>query len=272
MIDIFDVREKVIVITGAGGVLCSEIAKGLSERGALIAALDISQEKLDSLTGKIREDGGVAIGVKADVTKRESLINAKDIIMNEFGRIDVLLNGAGGNKKEATVDKECDFFSIPEEMFDSVMDLNLKGTVLSCQVFGDVFASQKKGIIINISSVSGILPLTNVVAYSVAKAAIINFTRWLAVYFNDNFAPGIRVNAIAPGFFLTEQNRFLLIDKNSGEDTARGKTIIGQTPMKRYGNPYELIGPVLWLSSDASSFVNGAVIHVDGGFTAFSGV
>jgi len=192
--------------------------------------------------------------------------------LTEFGRVDALINGAGGNNPRATTGPSMDFFSIPAEAMRFVLDLNLLGTILPSQVFGRVMADQGNGNIVNISSMNAFRPLTRIPAYSAAKSAVTNFTQWLAVHMAQEYSPDIRVNAIAPGFFLTEQNRFLLTDKESGELTPRGKSIISHTPMGRFGKPEDLLGAVLWLLSPASSFVTGTVIPVDGGFGAFSGV
>jgi len=202
----------------------------------------------------------------------EKLRVSCDRVLQAFGRVDALINGAGGNNPRATTGPSTDFFSIPPEAIRFVFDLNLLGTILPSQVFGRVMADQGGGNILNISSMNAFRPLTRIPAYSAAKAAISNFTQWLAVHMAQEYSPDIRVNAIAPGFFLTEQNRFLLTDKESGELTARGTSIISHTPMGRFGKPEDLLGAVLWLLSPASSFVTGAVIPVDGGFGAFSGV
>jgi len=192
--------------------------------------------------------------------------------VGEFGGVDVLINGAGGNKKEATTGGEVSFFDMPAEAIKYVFDLNLIGTVLPSQVFGREMVKGGRGVILNVSSMSAVRPLTKVAVYGAAKAAVDNFTRWLAVHMCQNYSKEIRVNAISPGFFLTEQNRFLLTDEKTGQLTARGETIVGHTPMGRFGEAGELVGTVLWLCSDASRFVTGSVIPVDGGFSAFSGV
>jgi NAD(P)-dependent dehydrogenase (short-subunit alcohol dehydrogenase family) len=197
---------------------------------------------------------------------------AVDFILDKHGRIDVLINGAGGNKKQATTSPEQSFFDLPADAVRWVFDLNCLGTVLPSQVFGKLMADRGEGVILNISSMNAFRPLTNVMAYSAAKAAVSNFTQWLAVHMAQNYSPRIRVNALAPGFFLTEQNRFLLTLESSGELTPRGRSIIAHTPMSRFGTPEDLIGAVIWLVSPASAFVTGAVVPVDGGFAAFSGV
>jgi NAD(P)-dependent dehydrogenase (short-subunit alcohol dehydrogenase family) len=272
MNDVFSVGKKSIVITGGAGVLCSEMAIALAKAGAKICILDNNKKASETLCRQIQFIGNSAIAIKVDVLKKEELQDALKMIMEKNGVVDVLINGAGGNKKEATASDKLSFFDIEPAAIQAVIDLNLLGTILPCQVFGSQMAKQGKGIIINISSMNAFRPLTNIAAYSAAKAAVSNFTQWLAVYMCRNFSKEIRVNAIAPGFFMTEQNRFLLTDEKSGELTERGKTIIEHTPMSRFGEPRDLIGTLLWLVSDASKFVTGAVIPVDGGFNAFSGV
>jgi len=193
-------------------------------------------------------------------------------VLDKFGRVDVLINGAGGNKKDATCSHPTTFFDLPDSAIRMVFDLNCLGTIIPCQIFGKHMAERGEGVIVNISSMNAFRPLTNIAAYSAAKAAISNFTQWLATYLAQRHSPKIRVNAIAPGFFLTEQNRFLLTDEKTGELTARGKTILDHTPMRRFGEPDDLLGTIAWLISDASRFVTGIVVPVDGGFSAFSGV
>ncbi|MGD9110179.1 MAG: SDR family oxidoreductase, partial [Phycisphaerales bacterium] len=215
---------------------------------------------------------GQAISIKCNVLEKNTIEQAKDKITAEYGSVDILISGAGGNKKEATTSPEMSFFDLPPEAIRFVFDLNFIGTLLPSQVFGAEMAEKGSGIILNVSSMNAFRPLTKIAAYSAAKAAISNFTQWLAVHMCQNYSRDIRVNAIAPGFFLTEQNRFLLTDEKTGELTARGKTIIDHTPMGRFGAPDDLLGTVLWLLSDASKFVTGIVVPVDGGFSAFSGV
>ncbi len=272
MDNLFSVKDKIVVITGAGGVLCGAMAVSLARAGAKIAVLDIMEAAANKIAEKIKADKGQAIAVKCNVLDKQSIESAKNEVISKFGKIDVLINGAGGNKKEATTSPDILFFDLPAEAVRFVFDLNFIGTLLPSQVFGKVMAENKTGLILNVSSMNAFRPLTKIPAYSAAKAAISNFTQWLAVHICQNYSKEIRVNAIAPGFFLTEQNRFLLTDEKTGELTARGKTIIDHTPMGRFGQADELIGTVIWLLSDAAKFVTGVVVPIDGGFSAFSGV
>lgn len=272
MKELFDIKDKVIVITGAGGVLCGTMARALASAGAKIAVLDIDETAANKVADEIKSKGGQAVAVKCNVLDKKSIESAKEKVTSELGQVDMLINGAGGNKKEATTSPDLSFFDLPADAIQFVFDLNFLGTLLPTQVFGRQMAENGAGVILNISSMNAFLPLTKIPAYSAAKAAVSNFTQWLAVHMCQNCSKDIRVNAIAPGFFLTEQNRFLLTDEKTGELTARGKTIIGQTPMGRFGEPEELIGTVMWLLSDAAKFVTGVVVPIDGGFSAFSGV
>jgi NAD(P)-dependent dehydrogenase (short-subunit alcohol dehydrogenase family) len=272
MKDLFNIKGKTIVITGAGGVLCGTMAKALAKAGAKVAVLDLLESAALKVADEIHSEKGKAIAVKCDVLQEDSLEAAKEEVNAEFGKIDSLINGAGGNKKEATTSLNLSFFDLPLDAIRFVFELNFIGTLLATQVFGKEMAENDSGVILNISSMNAFRPLTNVPAYSAAKAAVSNFTQWLAVHMCQNYSKNIRVNAIAPGFFLTEQNRFLLTEEKSGQLTARGKTIIEHTPMGRFGQPDELVGTALWLLSDAAKFVTGVVIPVDGGFSAFSGV
>lgn len=269
---LFNLEGKAAAVTGGGGVLCGTISKALAKCGVSVAVLDINKKAAEKVAEEITGEGGNAIAVQADVLSRESLENCVSSIMDKFGRLDILINGAGGNKKEATTSKELDFLDLPQEAVRWVFDLNFIGTFLCSQVFGKVMIKQKEGIIINVSSMNTFRPLTRVPAYSAAKAAVSNFTQWLAVQMSRNYDAKIRVNAIAPGFFMTEQNRFLLTDEKTGELTPRGKTIIEHTPMGRFGNPEDLVGTIIWLISPASEFVHGTIIPIDGGFSSFSGV
>ncbi|UCF16174.1 MAG: SDR family oxidoreductase [Phycisphaerales bacterium] len=272
MEELFDIKDKTIVITGGGGVLCGTMAPALAKAGAKIAVLDLLEDAATKIADRINADGGRAIAVKCDVLDKASLEAAKEKVAAEFGRIDVLINGAGGNKKEATTSPDLSFFDLPKDAVRFVFELNCLGTLLPCQVFGKEMAESGSGTILNISSMCAFSPLTKVAAYSAAKAAVSNFTQWLAVHICQNYSKDLRVNAIAPGFFLTEQNRFLLTDEKTGELTDRGRTIIDHTPMGRFGQAEELIGTVMWLLSDAAKFVTGIVVPIDGGFSAFSGV
>jgi NAD(P)-dependent dehydrogenase (short-subunit alcohol dehydrogenase family) len=268
----FDIKDKVIVITGAGGVLCGTMAKALAKAGAKIAVLDIDETAAAKVADEIKSSGGQAISVKCDVLDKKSIETAQEKVTKELGQIDILINGAGGNKKEATTSPDLSFFDLPSDAIRFVFDLNFLGTLLPTQVFGRQMTEKGAGVILNVSSMNAFLPLTKIPAYSAAKAAVSNFTQWLAVHVCQNYSKEIRVNAIAPGFFLTAQNRFLLTDEKTGELTDRGKTIIDHTPMGRFGEPEELIGTVMWLLSDAAKFVTGIVVPIDGGFSAFSGV
>ena len=272
MSNMFDIKDKVIVITGAGGVLCGTMAAALAKAGAKIAVLDIIEAAAGKVAEKIKSGRGKSIAIKCNVLDKASLESAKKKINSEFGKIDILINGAGGNKKEATTSPDLSFFDLPAEAIRFVFDLNFIGTLLPSQVFGKEMAENGSGVILNVSSMNAFRPLTKIAAYSAAKAAVSNFTQWLAVHVCQNYSKDIRVNAIAPGFFLTEQNRFLLTDEKTGELTPRGKTIIDHTPMGRFGQPEELIGTVTWLISDAAKFLTGVVVPIDGGFSAFSGV
>mgnify|MGYP001381498374 CR=1 FL=1 len=276
-----DLRGKVAAITGGSGVIGIALARGLCSMGVKVIILNRNPERGAATVAQIAAgpDCSTVISVTADVTDRESLIRARDRIREEFGNLDILINCAGGNKPTATTAKEFiagsdndlkgTFFDLDIEGFDGVFDLNFKGTVLPTMILAEDMVRKGSGVILNISSMNGYRPLTKIPAYSAAKAAINNFTQWLAVH----FAPaGVRVNAIAPGFLLTNQNRFLLTDEKTGEMTPRGKKIISATPMGRYAEPEELVGTMLYLISDTSSFVTGVVIPVDGGFSAYSGV
>jgi len=272
MSDLFDVKGKTIAITGGGGVLCGTMARALAQAGARIAVLDLSEAAAGKVADEIKSGGGAAIAVKCNVLDKQSIQAASEKIKGEFGKVDALINGAGGNKKEATTSPDLSFFDLPSEAIRFVFELNFIGTLLPTQVFGKEMADNGAGTILNVSSMSALSPLTKIPGYSAAKAAVSNFTQWMAVHVCQNYSKEIRVNAIAPGFFLTEQNRFLLTDEKTGELTARGKTIIDHTPMGRFGLAEELVGTVTWLLSDAAKFVTGIVVPIDGGFSAFSGV
>ena len=266
-----DFTGRSVVITGGTGILGRVMTQALIGCGANVAVLARNQQKATALLSEM-SGPGEAIVIEGDVLRKDSLEHAVEKVASEFGRIDCLVNGAGGNHPQATTRPDLSFFDIPEEALRFVFDLNLQGTILPSQVLGKRMAEQGEGVILNISSMSAFRPLTRVVSYSAAKAAVNSFTQWLAVHLAQEYSPRIRVNAIAPGFFLTEQNRFLLTDQETGELTARGQSIIDHTPMRRFGEPEDLLSTVLWLLSPASSFVTGVVVPVDGGFSAFGGV
>ena len=268
----YDFSDHSAVVTGGAGVLCAEMCRALAGLGAKVAILDLNLANAQKLADEIRQNGGTAIGVACNVLDKESVQAACDLVLESFGKVDILINGAGGNKAQATTSAELPFFDLPHDALRWVFELNLMGTILPSQVFGKKMAVQEHGVILNISSMNAFRPLTRIPAYSAAKAGVSNFTQWLAVHLAQEYSPNIRVNAIAPGFFVTEQNRFLLTDPQNGELTERGKIIIGHTPMNRFGTPEDLVGTVLWLVSPASAFVTGVVVPVDGGFSAFSGV
>ena len=265
----FDVDGKVIVVIGGYGVLGTAICQGLALAGAKIAILGLDIALASALAETLPTD---SVGGVCDVTDIDTIQKAADQVLSHYGHIDALINAAGGNHPKATVTSDLSFFDLSQEAIHKVFDLNFHGSLYACQVFGKIFAAQKHGMILNISSMAAMQPLTRVVSYSAAKAAINNFTQWLAVHFASEYDPRIRVNAIAPGFFLTAQNRYLLTEESDGSLTARGKQILDHTPMRRFGEPDELIGVTIWLLSDAARFVTGVVIPIDGGFSAFSGV
>lgn len=269
--NLFSVQNKVAVVTGGTGVLCSVMAKGLASAGAKVVIIGRRAEVGQKLADEINHSGGVALSTSADVLNADQLKEARKKVLETFGSIDILVNGAGGNMPGATIPPDKTFFDLDPKAFQQVVDLNLLGTVLPTQIFGEVMAARKKGVIINISSMAALKPITRVVGYSAAKAAIDNFTQWLAVEMAKKVGEGIRVNAIAPGFFITEQNRALLTNPD-GSLTARGNSVIHQTPFGRFGEADELVGTLLWLCSDASKFVTGITVPVDGGFSSFAGV
>jgi NAD(P)-dependent dehydrogenase (short-subunit alcohol dehydrogenase family) len=269
--NLFDITGRTAVITGGTGVLGGAMAIGLAEAGAHVVVLGRKKENGDAILKKIKEKGMQAMFVQADVLDAKQLTDAREKILNEYKSIDILINAAGGNLPGAVIMPEQNFFDLQIAEFQKVVDLNLLGTVLPTKIFCDVMARQKKGVIINISSMSSFRPITRVVGYSASKAAIDNFTGWLAIEMAKKFGEGIRVNAIAPGFFITEQNRRLLTNED-GSYTLRGQAAIQNTPFARFGLPEELIGTVIWLCSDASKFVTGIDVPVDGGFNVFCGV
>jgi len=270
--ELFSVRGKVALFTGGAGILASAIAEGLARSGMKLAVTDVVPT--DTVVSQLRDLGAEARGYHTDALSREELGTTARRVMEDFGRVDVLMNAAGGNVKEATVSPDVSFFDLPLEPMEKVVRLNLfAGAVLPSQVFAPLISRNPEGgSIINFSSMTAFRPLTRVVGYAAAKAAVSNFTRWLAVYLAREGSEKVRVNALAPGFFSTTQNRFLLYEKDGATLTPRGKAIIDHTPAGRFGKPEELIGTVLWLASGASSFVTGTVVPVDGGFDAFSGV
>ena len=269
---LYDFADRTVVVTGGAGVLGSEIACALVGCNANIVILDRDQELAQKAIERFpKVVKGHAARVFGDVLKPETLHQANEAIKAEFGAVDILINAAGGNHPSATTSADLPFFDLPLDAIRFVGELNLLGTVLPCQVFGRGMAERGEGVILNISSMNAFRPLTRIPAYSAAKAAINNFTQWLAVHMAQNYSPRIRVNAIAPGFFVGEQNRRLLL-KEDGSLTPRGQTILDHTPMNRFGTPDDLLGATIWLVSPASAFVTGAVIPIDGGFSAFSGV
>ena len=269
----FSVAGKVVAITGAAGVIYSSMSKALAANGAKVALLDILGDKVKEIAEEIKADGGEAIGIEASVLDAASIEAALETIVSEFGGCDALINGAGGNRKGACVPPDGNFGELELDELDKVFELNYKGTVLPSQVFCRYFAEKGRGNIINTSSMAALAPLTNVPGYSNAKAAVTNYTRWLAVQVKVDFPEAdIRVNEIAPGFFDTTQNHHLLFEPDDKTLTKRGKSIIAHTPMSRFGDPGELVGPVILLLSDAGSFLHGITLCIDGGFNVYSGV
>jgi NAD(P)-dependent dehydrogenase (short-subunit alcohol dehydrogenase family) len=269
---LFDLTGKVVVVTGGAGVLCATLCNALAKSGAQVFVADINLLAAEALVADIIAEGGKASAQVCNVLDKASIEALSQVVLDKYGRVDILINGAGGNRPQATTSAEVPFFDLPTEVVRWVFDLNLMGTIIPSQVFGKAMVAQKHGVILNISSMNAFRPLTRIPAYSAAKAGVSNFTQWLAVHMAQEYSTHIRVNAIAPGFLLTEQNRFLLTDKESGELTDRGRKIQDHTPMRRFGVPEDLVGTVLWLLSPASAFVTGVVVPVDGGFSAFSGV
>jgi len=270
---LYDFSDRTVIVTGGAGVLGSEIACALVGLNANVVLLDRDQELAQKAIERFpKVVKGRGVRVFGDVLKVETLQQANETIKAEFGAVDILINGAGGNHPSATTKPDLSFFDLPLDALRHVGDLNLLGTILPCQVFGRNMAERGEGVILNVSSMNAFRPLTRIPAYSAAKAAVSNFTQWLAVHMAQNYSPKIRVNAIAPGFFLTDQNRFLLTDKDTGELTPRGQSILSHTPMNRFGTPEDLLGATMCLISPASAFVTGVVLPIDGGFSAFSGV
>jgi NAD(P)-dependent dehydrogenase (short-subunit alcohol dehydrogenase family) len=271
----YDFTDRTVLVTGGAGVLGFEIARTLVECNANVVILSRNQERAAKSLAEMAKgvkSNGHALYVRGDVLDIATLQEANETIRAQFGDVDILINAAGGNHPSATTSANFSFFDLPLDALRHISDLNLLGTILPCQVFGRVMAERGEGVILNVSSMNAFRPLTRIPAYSAAKAAVSNFTQWLAVHMAQNYSPRIRVNAIAPGFFITDQNRFLLTDKDAGDLTARGKSVIAHTPMNRFGTPEDLLGATMWLISPAAAFVTGVVIPIDGGFSAFSGV
>ena len=266
-----DFTNKVAVVTGGAGVLCAAMCRALAEAGAKVVVLSRRHETAEGMAAELRAAGGDALGIACNVLDKDALVSAAELVLKTYGHVDILINGAGGNKPQAITSADQPFFDLSAEAIQQVFDLNMTGTILPSQVFGKIMARQKSGVILNIASMNAFRPLTRTPAYSAAKAGVSNFTQWLAVHMAQEYSPEIRVNAIAPGFFVGEQNRGLLLNED-GSLTARGQQIISHTPQGRFGTPDDLLGAVLWLLSPASAFVTGVVIAVDGGFSAFSGV
>lgn len=269
---LYNFTDRTILITGGAGILGGEIACALVGCGANVVILDRDPNQADRLLDRLDFGPGSAVVVYGNVLEQASLIEAEKVVLSKFGPIDTLINAAGGNIPLATTTPELSFFDLPEDALKAVFDLNMMGTVLASQVYGRKMADLNRGIILNFSSMNAFRPLTRIPAYSAAKAAISNFTQWLSVYMAKEYSPEIRVNALAPGFFHTKQNHFLLYDESSEALTQRGQQIIDHTPMGRFGDPEDLLGAMMWLLSPTSKFVTGVVIPIDGGFSAFSGV
>ena len=270
MEELFSLKDKVIIVTGATGVLGQSFIDAVAEAGGIVGILGRNEERAHERAGRIQQQGGEAVSLIADVMSREQLEMCREKVLSRYGRIDGLVNGAGGNRPGGILDPSADIFSYDVNGMREVMDLNLWGTLLPTQVFGQSIAAGGQGSIVNISSMTAQRVITKVLGYSMAKAAVENFTRWAAVEIANRYGDNIRMNAIAPGFFLTEQNRSLLTN-DDGSFTARGRQVIQQTPFKRFGAPEELKGALVWLLSDASKFITGAVVNVDGGFSVFGG-
>lgn len=269
----FSLEGRTAVVIGGGGALGSAVASGLAAAGGSVYIADVTLDKAQAAASAIRDKGGLASGFEVDALKRESIETLRDAVLQEAGAVDILVNLAGGNIPEASTSPDRAFFDLPIEAFEKALGINLvAGAILPTQVFGRTMAENPRGgAIVNTASMNAFRPLTRIPAYSAAKAAVANFTQWLAVHFAQEYSPKLRVNAIAPGFFLTDQNRYLLLD-DAGGLTERGETIVAHTPMGRLGSPEDVAGAVVWLVSDAAAFVTGVVLPIDGGFSAFSGV
>lgn len=272
LIALYDFTGKTFAVTGGAGALGGDVVVALAGCGANVMVLDLNLARLAAIQESLGPRGSQVDGIEVDVMSRESLTAAGAAIKERFGALYGLVNAAGGNSPKATVSPTMNFFDIPEEGMRFVLDLNLLGTIIPCQILAKQMVETGEGVILNYSSMNAFRPLTNIAAYSASKAGITNFTAWLAVYLAQNYSGKIRVNAIAPGFFIGEQNRFLMVDKESGEWTPRGQKVLDHTPMGRFGVPEDLLGTVLWLLSPAASFVTGITVPVDGGFSAYAGV
>jgi len=268
----YDFTGRTVVVTGGGGVLGADLVCALAGCGAQVAILELNPESGKAVLERLGSRAAQAAVFDCDVLNMRIIEKAAQDVLKRFHRVDALVNAAGGNSPNATTSPEHVFFDIPVEAFRFVLELNIVGTTLPSQVFGRMMAQQGQGVILNYSSMNAFRPLTRIPAYSAAKAAVSNFTQWLAVHLAQEYSPNIRVNAIAPGFIITDQNRFLLTERETGALTPRARSILAHTPMRRFGVPDDLLGTALWLLSPASAFVTGTVVAVDGGFSAFSGV
>lgn len=269
---LFSLKDQTAVVTGGSGGLGREMAQALADAGARVAVIGRRLVACESVVDQIRASGGQGVAMSCDVLNKAALIDTAQQIESEFGPVDILINAAGGNQVGATTSATQDFFNLDVTAVQNVFATNFTGAFFACQVFGRGMADRRQGIILNVTSLSALRPLTRVGVYGAAKATVANFTQWLAVHMAQEYSPHIRVNALGPGFFLTDQNRFLMIDSDSGGWTERGQKIITHTPMGRLGAPQDLTGTLLWLVSPASAFVTGIVVPVDGGFSAYSGV
>lgn len=268
----YGLRNKIAVVVGGGGTIPGEIARQIAAEGAAVAVWDLSFEAAQSVARGIENSGGRAIAIQCDAADRNCVDKALDATLARLGTVDLLVNGAGGSSPSCATSDELEFFDIKLSAFEEMFTANYLSVVVPCQAVGQIFARKQRGAIVNISSIAGDRPLTRVVGYSSFKAAITNFTRWLAVHMATTYSPNIRVNALSPGFVLTNLNRFLLVDENTGEPTERGRSIMSHVPMRRYGTPSEIASAALFLLSDQASFITGAVLEVDGGFSSYAGV
>ncbi len=272
LLRLFNIEGETAVVTGGSGALGAALAHVLAAAGAHVVIIGRRLDAASEVANAIQEQGGQALAIACDVTDRAALERTAEQVQQAFGPVNILVNGAGGNQPAATTSPERSFFDLDDAAIERVFALNFTGTLLPCQVFGRAMAERKQGCIVNIASMNSLRPLTLIPAYSAAKAAVTNFTQWLAVHMAQEYSTNIRVNAIAPGFFLTDQNRFLLTNQQTGEYSPRGQKILAHTPMARMGESDDLAGTLLWLVSPAARFVTGIVVPVDGGFSAYSGV